>query len=95
MKRLITLALIFALLLSLLGCQEVKNDSGESSFDKSNNLNKNYVFDYDFHQYLDEMNFDENLSERELRNQVETYKYEGQSINSMMRGMYEDGFDGG
>ena len=49
MKRLITLALIFALLLSLLGCQEVKNDSGESSFDKSNNLNKNYVFDYDFH----------------------------------------------
>ena len=95
MKRLITLALIFALLLSLLGCQEVKNDSGESSFDKSNNFNKNYVFDYDFHQYLDEMNFDENLSERELRNQVGTYKYEGQSINSMMLGMYEDGFDGG
>lgn len=41
------------------------------------------------------MNFDENLSERELRNQAETYKYEGQSINSMMMGMYEDGFDGG
>lgn len=99
MKKLIAQVLAFAFLLLLVGCQENDVQSTDAS---SDNIGKdiqengeNYTFDYDFHRYIDSLNFDEDLTETELREQAATYKYEGQSINSMMMGMYEDGLDGG
>ena len=95
MKRLITLALIFALLLSLLGCQEIQDSDNTDNFDNANRDNKNYIFDYDFHQYLEKINFIEGRSERELENQLSAYKYNGESITSIVMSMYADGTDGG
>lgn len=89
MKKLLSLVLVIVFLLSLVGCQKT-----EISYDESNE-SKNYVFDYDFHQYIDELNFDENLTETELKNQMSTYKYNGKSITSIVLGVYEDGTDGG
>lgn len=55
--------------------------------------NNNFV--YNFHRYIDDLNFDEKTSESDLKAQGETYKYNGKSINSLMLGEYADGLDGG
>ena len=91
MKRLVALVAVFAFLLLLVGCQE-------SAHDTTNQMQvnaKENIFDYDFHTYLNNIPFVEGMSQSQLTNQVALYKYEGESITTMMLGEYSDGFDGG
>ena len=91
MEKLLSLVLIVVFLLSLAGCQE-------SAHDTTNQMQvnaKENIFDYDFHTYLNNIPFVEGMSQSQLTNQVALYKYEGESITTMMLGEHSDGLDGG